>query len=95
MTGLGTTPYIRTTASNRPGDYRSATANKVSRWDNVSQLAMWGVVYQSSNGSGFALEFIGDMHDSSASGSSGTAHEARGVLISGGKHGAGAGRGIN
>ena len=29
---------------------------------------MWGVVYQSSNGAGFALEFIGDMHDSSAAG---------------------------
>jgi hypothetical protein len=26
------------------------------------------VVYQTSNGAGFALEFIGDMHDSSASG---------------------------
>jgi hypothetical protein len=27
---------------------------------------MWGVVYQSSNGAGFALEFIGDMHDSNS-----------------------------
>ena len=43
----------------------------VKRFDNVSQLAMWGVVYQSSNGAGFALEFIGDMHDSSSGGTHG------------------------
>jgi len=27
------------------------------------------VVYQTANGAGFALEFIGDMHDSSVAGS--------------------------
>ena len=43
----------------------------VKRFDNVSQLAMWGVVYQSSNGAGFALEFVGDMHDSSSAGTHG------------------------
>ena len=48
-----------------------ATTTFLRRFDNVSQLAMWGVVYQSSNGAGFALEFIGDMHDSSASGTFG------------------------
>ena len=47
-----------------------ATA-EVARFDNVSQLAMWGVVYKPSNGAGFALEFIGDMHDSSAAGTTG------------------------
>jgi len=43
----------------------------VKRFDNVSQLAMWGVVYKSDNGAGFALEFIGDMHDSSSAGTVG------------------------
>jgi hypothetical protein len=38
------------------------------RFDNLSQLSMWGVVYQESNGAGFSLEFIGDMHDSTAGG---------------------------
>ena len=40
----------------------------IQRYDNLNQLAMWGVVYQESNGAGFSLEFIGDMHDSSAAG---------------------------
>ena len=55
---------------------------------------MWGVVYQSSNGAGFALEFIGDMHDSSAGGVHGTGQEAEGTAY-GLKQVAGAGRGIN
>ena len=46
------------------------TAHCIQRYDNLNQLAMWGVVYQESNGAGFSLEFIGDMHDSSASGRS-------------------------
>ena len=66
VTGIGTSPTIRTTTANRPGDYRTSSANAVTRWDSVAQLSMWGVVYQSSNGAGFALEFIGDMHDSNS-----------------------------
>ena len=46
----------------------NATPNGVWRYDNLNQLSMWGVVYQESNGAGFSLEFIGDMHDSSANG---------------------------
>jgi len=56
---------------------------------------MWGVVYQSANGAGFALEFVGDMHDSSVAGSAGTTiYEANGtaMLLS---NTSGAGRGIN
>jgi len=54
---------------------------------------MWGVVYQSANGAGFALEFVGDMHDSSVSGSA-IVQEATGTaaLVS---NTSGAGRGIN
>jgi hypothetical protein len=46
----------------------TVTADCIQRYDNLNQLAMWGVVYQESNGAGFSLEFIGDMHDSSAAG---------------------------
>ena len=70
--GVGTHPYGATLDTLRPGRYTdtgvSATASLVRRHDNLSQLSMWGVVYQSSNGAGFALEFIGDMHDSSVAG---------------------------
>jgi hypothetical protein len=37
----------------------------VRKYDNVSQLDMWGVVFIPSSGTGFAMEFIGDGHDSS------------------------------
>ena len=93
VTGIGTVPTLAHTETNRPGAYTSGGA-AVSRWDNVSQLSMWGVVYKSSNGAGFALEFIGDMHDSSAGGVHGTGQEAEGTAY-GLKQVAGAGRGIN
>jgi len=68
VTGIGTAPTIATLDTKRPGRYAdtgtSSISSDIERYDNVSQLAMWGVVYQSSNGAGFALEFIGDMHDS-------------------------------
>ena len=97
MTGIHTHPSFATTELNRTGKYRTADVNKVLRHDNVSQLAMWGVVYQSSNGAGFALEFIGDMHDSSVAGSLGRyggVEEAVGaqILL---KNTSGSGRGIN
>jgi hypothetical protein len=31
---------------------------------NLAQLSMWGVIYMESTGSGFAMEFVGDMADS-------------------------------
>jgi hypothetical protein len=31
---------------------------------NLNQLNMWGIVYSEAAGAGFAMEFIGDMHDS-------------------------------
>jgi len=54
---------------------------------------MWGVVYQTANGAGFALEFVGDMHDSSVSGSH-VVYDARGHEITKGNT-SGAGRGVN
>ena len=88
--GIHSDPSIITPTTNRPGAYRSGS---LSRFDNISQLSMWGVVYQSANGAGFALEFVGDMHDSSVSGST-ILQEADGTGLFG-SNTSGAGRGIN
>ena len=37
------------------------------KYANLSQLSMWGVVFIPSSSTGFALEFIGDAHDSTLS----------------------------
>ena len=37
------------------------------KYANLSQLSMWGVVFIPSSSTGFALEFIGDAHDSTVS----------------------------
>ena len=65
VTGIGTSPTRPTADTGRvpAGEYTDG-GSTLFRLDNVSQLAMWGVVYQSSNGAGFAMEFVGDMHDS-------------------------------
>ena len=34
------------------------------RFDDLAQLSIWGIVYTQASGTGFAMEFIGDMHDS-------------------------------
>lgn len=93
VTGIGTNPRNLTTAANRPGDYTDG-GNAVTRFDNVSQMSLWGVVFQESNGAGFALEFVGDMHDSAIgpsahSGGAATGLKANDALT------VGAGRGIN
>jgi hypothetical protein len=72
VTSVGTHPYGATLDTNRPGAYAFTAAVPcvacIQRYDGLNQLSMWGVVYQESNGAGFAMEFIGDMHDSTASG---------------------------
>ncbi|HIB44534.1 MAG TPA: hypothetical protein EYO37_11405 [Nitrospina sp.] len=95
VTSIGTVPTYYTGVSQRPGAYASGV-DVISRWDNVAQLAMWGVVYQSSNGAGFALEFIGDMHDSNPGGcgdEDGSCREASGYAIT--QQTQSGGRGIN
>jgi hypothetical protein len=37
-------------------------------FENLAQLSMWGVIYVESSGSGFAMEFVGDMQDSRIAG---------------------------
>lgn len=34
------------------------------RYDDLGQLSIWGIVYTQASGTGFAMEFIGDLHDS-------------------------------
>jgi hypothetical protein len=43
--------------------------NSKNTYKNLAQLSMWGVIYDEANGSGFAMEFIGDMQDSTVGGS--------------------------
>ena len=88
--GIASDPSIITPTTNRPGAYTSGSLN---RFDNIAQLSMWGVVYQSANGAGFALEFVGDMHDSSVAGSF-LLQEADGTALLK-SNTSGAGRGIN
>jgi hypothetical protein len=91
VTGIGTSPIEATTDTRRgPGEYADG-GSVVARLDNVSQLAMWGVVYKSSNGAGFALEFVGDMHDSSIMPNTSAEKGDLGTD----KESTGAGRGIN
>jgi hypothetical protein len=40
------------------------TVNTINKYNNLSQLSFWGVVFIESSGTGFAMEFIGDAHDS-------------------------------
>ena len=97
VVGIGTEPSHASLSSDRPGRYThrggNATGTVVYRFDNLAQLSMWGVVYQSSNGAGFALEFIGDMHDSSVAGNT-IVYEAQGHTIND-TNSTGVGRGIN
>jgi hypothetical protein len=42
----------------------STVVNGVRKFNNLSQLDFWGVVYIESSGTGFSMEFLGDAHDS-------------------------------
>ena len=87
---VGTSPELATPTTDRPGAY---TGGSLTRLDNVSQVSMWGVVYQTSNGAGFAMEFVGDMHDSTVGGSD-VLNDAQGRAIFK-SNTSGAGRGVN
>jgi len=57
---------------------RAVTVGTNKTFENLAQLSMWGIIYVESGGSGFAMEFIGDMQDSRIVGN-------LGQLISGGR----------
>ena len=42
----------------------STVVNGVRKYSNLSQLNFWGVVFVEASGTGFAMEFLGDAHDS-------------------------------
>ena len=42
----------------------ATTIKGINKFDNLSQLDFWGVVYVESSGTGFPMEFLGDAHDS-------------------------------
>ena len=68
----------------------STTVRGVEKYANLSQLSMWGVVFIPASSTGFAMEFIGDAHDSTInySNSRTMLNPINGRLV-------GAGRGIN
>jgi len=85
-----------TTVSEAPTT--ATSVGGVNKYENLAQLNIWGVVFVESGGTGFAMEFIGDMADSTIGGDlSGTL----GVLTPGGRSGVDnsvqtmPGRGIN
>ena len=47
---------------------KSSWAGSGKKWDNLAQLSMWCVIYVESAVTGFAMEFIGDMQDSTSGG---------------------------
>ena len=65
----------------------ATSVNSVNKYQNLAQLNLWGVVYVESGGAGFAMEFVGDMQDSSIGGTtpgglgtvSGTTAPGRGI----------------
>ncbi len=63
--------FINTDASNSAfGNVRVLSTNTTptvassGKFNNLNQISMWGVIFHEANGAGFAMEFIGDMHDS-------------------------------
>ena len=48
--------------------FSEVTVGNKNKFDNLGQLSMWGSIYIESNGTGFPMEFIGDMHDSTLGG---------------------------
>jgi len=67
---IATSPTTATSDAGLSGDgYRDAT-----------MLSFWGAVIVESNTTGFAMEFIGDMHDSAAAGN---LNSAEGIDVSG------------
>ena len=68
----------------------STTVRGIEKYANLSQLSMWGVVFIPASSTGFAMEFIGDAHDSTINYSN-----SRTMLNPINGRTLGAGRGIN
>ena len=60
-----------TSVSERPqqgAGSREVAVGGVEKFDNLAQLSIWGIVFIESGGAGFAMEFVGDMQDSTLGG---------------------------
>ena len=55
-----------TTVSQKPTT--AVSVGGVNKYENLAQLSIWGIVFIEASGTGFAMEFIGDMADSSIGG---------------------------
>ena len=55
-----------TTVSQKPTT--AVSVGGVNKFENLAQLSIWGIVFIEASGTGFAMEFIGDMADSSIGG---------------------------
>ncbi|MZH40521.1 MAG: hypothetical protein F3740_01690 [Nitrospinae bacterium] len=55
-----------TTVSEAPTT--ATSVGGVNKYENLAQLNLWGVVFVEAGGTGFAMEFIGDMADSTVGG---------------------------
>ncbi|HCK68278.1 MAG TPA: hypothetical protein DHW17_03250 [Nitrospina sp.] len=55
-----------TTVTEAP--FAKTAVGGVAKYANLAQLSIWGIVYIESGGAGFAMEFIGDMADSTIGG---------------------------
>ena len=55
-----------TTVSQTPTT--AVSVGGVNKYENLAQLSIWGIVFIEASGTGFAMEFIGDMADSSIGG---------------------------
>lgn len=87
-TGTGSSGSIRAVSSY----VAPINANSSGDFNNLSQLSFWGAIVAASSSSGFAMEFIGDAHDSVSK------VEPTNSLFPGGAQdtvGGGYGRGIN
>ncbi len=84
-TGTGSSGSIRALSSH----VAPTTMNSAGDFNNLSQLSFWGAVVAASTSSGFAMEFIGDAHDSV------TKPEPGDPTQPGASNGVGFGRGIN
>ena len=48
--------------------FRSIEVGNKNKFDDLGKLSMWGSIYIESNGTGFPMEFIGDINDSTLGG---------------------------
>lgn len=91
-----TTSFIAVSTGSSSGSIRAVashvsptTMDAAGNINNLSQLSFWGAVVASATSSGFAMEFIGDAHDSVAK------VEPNNATQPGAQNGIGYGRGIN